>query len=127
MASRNIRWLGAGMTSAGLFVLLMTYAIALPEPAYARACCETCEANEAACYASCESSSHNGGDSLQACNDSCFYVLYEQASSCWRNCSYCQLDPGSECWSCLVDEHGSAPDYHHVYYCWETGGGFCAP
>lgn len=126
MASRNTRWVGAAMTSASLVALLLTYAIAVPQTAHALSCCQTCEAQEAACAASCASSSHTGGDTLQACDESCYYWLYEWTYGCWRHCEYCQQEPGSECWSCLVTDHGSSPGYAHVEYCWETGSGFCS-
>ena len=125
MTVARARWAGGLLTTVSLVVVLLAHATVYPSPVQASACCQTCEALEAACDDSCSSSSHDGGDSAQACYDSCYYWLYEWTYGCWTSCQYCQQAPGSECWSCLVSDHGSAPDYYHVEYCWETGSGFC--
>lgn len=126
MTNRHVRLIGGSMTAFSLGLLFLIHATMSPARVEAAACCQTCEANEMACYAACDSSSHDSGDSVQECYDSCYYQLYEWTFGCWRHCQYCQQPPGSECWSCLVSEHGSQPGYHHVYYCWQTGGEWCA-
>jgi hypothetical protein len=110
----NARWMGSSITLASLMLLL--YAVALPEPAQALACCQACEAQEAACYSACDSSSHSGGDTLQECYDSCYYWLYEWTYGCWLNCEYCQQYSGG--FSCWVTEHGAGPGWLHVLDCW---------
>ena len=124
MTKMQTRWLSGTMTLSAVVAVLVAHATVYPRDIQAAACCQTCEANELACYGACNDASHTDPDAVQACRDSCYYWLYG-TYGCWTNCVYCQQDPGSECWSCLVTDHGASPGYAHVLYCWQTGSGFC--
>lgn len=113
------RCIGGAMTLATLAAILLIHVTIAHEPVQALACCQTCEANEVACYSACDSSTHSEeGDSVQACYDSCFYELYEGPRACFAHCTYCSPEPEGNCYLCYVTEHGFGYNgYIHEYYC----------
>lgn len=119
MLSTQTRFVGGMLTLMSLVTLLVVYAVAFPEPVQAdAACCQACEAQEAACNAACGESSHGDGDTLQECYDSFYYWLYEWTYGCWLHCEYCQQYSGG--FSCWVSTHGASPGWLHVLDCWEN-------
>ncbi len=105
MTVRGTRWVGAGITVCAALVLLAAHAIVVPTPVRAAECCQVCEAKEAACYATCESMSHEDGetDSLGACYTACQDELYHPTHGCWTHCVYCGQPPSPRsCYSYTV-------------------------
>ena len=96
MKTLRIRSLGMSMVAAAVFGILMAHATVSPTPVAAAPCCQECEAQEAACYASCNEQEHglDENDTLQACNNGCYYELYEdEPYACWQICRLCSQGP----------------------------------
>jgi hypothetical protein len=100
MSRFTLRLLGGGATAlAGLTLTLLIMLVACEQPVAASACCQTCEANENACYASCDNGPAEARDD---CYASCYHQLYEVPSACWLHCYYCGGGGGSNssCYHC---------------------------
>jgi hypothetical protein len=89
------------MAAVGALTVLLIFTVA-EKPAEASACCQTCEANEGACYAGCNQVPE--GDARTACQNDCYYELYERPSACYLHCSYCGASnpPTTVCYTCTA-------------------------
>lgn len=114
------RLVGGGMTLAAVAFVLLLQGTVAPVVLEASFCCEECDARESACYSACSSASHDGGSDTQAaCNDSCYYELYESVGACFAHCDFDCTPPGGG-WSyyCIVYNHGGGS--YHLFDCWDT-------
>lgn len=117
----HVRWCGTGLSASALAVFLSLQGTVYVDPAHAAACCQSCEAQETACFAACDETSHDSPDTAQACHDSCLYDLYEGPGACWANCIYCEPPPQAQHYCCLVVDHGEEMQgWRHVLDCWEV-------
>ena len=80
----------------------------------AAACCQDCEAQEAAAYQACANGSHENCSGLQACYDEVDQNLMHY---CFSHCIYCSnCDEGADAWCGLIE---SDP---HNWFCGGDGG-----
>jgi hypothetical protein len=113
------------MVRSRLFALLMTsiavsWMLLVPgqTKVSAWACCQTCEMQEAGCYASCLNLHPDDEEALINCEQACDANLFQY---CWAHCAYCSPDPEESCWGCEIHVWWVGADVHHqVDYCFEV-------
>lgn len=146
MRHSRIRVAGLSMTAFAVLTLCVLQATLLPEPVLALACCQECEAQEAACYDSCYDADHNVAvdDSLDTCYDACDAELYDSFYGCWTHCMYCSPPKESTCYTfvleheyscetwnedhteCLLWKLVPGQDAGHVFMKYQTGDEWCS-
>lgn len=141
MSKTRLRWTGVGMTALAVFVLTLAYSLVAPAPLQAAACCQECEAQEAACYGACDAASHglDEDDTTQSCYDNCIDALYYQSYGCWTHCTWCGSGT-STCYTFVVQHNyecgqwldgvcqwwNQLPGPGHVLWSYPTGEHFCS-
>ncbi len=132
MSRGRVRMVGGAMYALAVLGFLAVHAVIAPAPAGAWACCQDCEAKEAACYASCNAGSHDlgGDDSSQACADKCDAELWNSAYGCWTHCAYCSTPPNPPNCYTVAFEHKTCDvwqtcTYTHELFYYQTYSGWC--
>lgn len=88
MKRPQLRWIGGGMTTIAVAVLLAVYGTVAPVPVAAAFCCEECDARLTGCETGCQSTAHDDeGDSVGVCTDDCIDMLHSCFAHCNNNCN----------------------------------------
>jgi hypothetical protein len=96
-----VRAIGGGLFAASSLTLVLVLTMA-QEPVGASACCQVCDANEAACYNSCALLPE--GEPRDTCQAECFHQLYQVPWACFLHCNPCgPSSPASTiCYTCTT-------------------------